>query len=145
MLSNPNFYLYSSLIFFILSINFYSKKNTDKALITFVASIISTAFYYTYSGKQLLSNKKAKDMIKNNKIDYIIDIRTKMEWDLGHHPKAIHIPVSKLKEKTINYSKNKSYLLYCNSGQRARKGAEILKKLGFKKVYYVANTYHKIM
>jgi rhodanese-related sulfurtransferase len=144
MLSNPNFYLYLSLILFLLTINFYS-KNKNKALLTFIASIISTAFYYTYSGKQLLTNKQAKEMIKNNKINYIIDIRTNMEWNLGHHPKAVHMPVSELKNKIKKYSKNKSYLLYCNSGQRARKGAEIMEKLGFKKVYYVPNTYKQIM
>ena len=26
-------------------------------------------------------------------IKYVIDIRTKMEWNLGHYPNAIHTPI----------------------------------------------------
>ena len=140
-----NIFLYSGLLSFIIGIYKFS-NNRKFSIYLFIYCIIAYAFYYTYSGAQLIDNQKAKNMIESNKIDYIIDIRTELEWNLGHHPKALHIPVSKLNSKYLpKNSKNKKFLLYCNSGQRARKGAEILKKQGYNKVYYVANTYKQIM
>lgn len=146
MLQNSNLYFYTCILFFLLSINYYLKKNKNKAVITFVASVISTAFYYSYKDKKLISNKKAKLMIKNNKIDYIIDVRTNEEWNLGHHPKAIHIPLSKLKTEIKKYpKKNKKYLLYCRTGRRARIGAKIMENLDFKNVYYTDKSYNQII
>jgi len=40
--------------------------------------------------------------------------------------------------------KNAGIVTYCNTGQRARSGAERLKALGFKNVYYIDGTYSQI-
>ena len=32
-------------------------------------------------------------------------------------------------------------LVYCNTGQRARRAAEVLRKLGYKNVYYIESSY----
>lgn len=103
--------------------------------------------YYTYSGANLISSKKAKSMIKNNQIKHVIDVRTNIEWNMGHYPRAKHIPVLELNQnnKYLNrMSKNDGILVYCNTGQRARRAAETLKSYGFKNVYYISNTYKSL-
>ena len=49
------------------------------------------------------------------------------------------------KRKINQINKNDGILVYCNTGQRARKAAEKLKKLGFKNVFYIASTYKTIL
>ena len=65
---------------------------------------------------------------------------------MGHYPGALHIPVTELKkEKMPKNSIDKGILVYCNTGQRARRAAETLKELGYNKVYYIAGTYSSII
>lgn len=109
-------------------------------------SIYAFANYYTLSGVNLLEAKEAKRKIKRNDIEYIIDVRSQTEWNMGHYPGALHIPVTELKkEKMPKNSIDKGILVYCNTGQRARRAAETLKALGYNKVYYIAGTYSSII
>lgn len=57
---------------------------------------------------------------------------------------SINIPGKKiskttLKEKEIN--ENDIVITFCNSGTRARQAADKLKKLGYKNVYYIVESY----
>lgn len=109
-------------------------------------SIYAFANYYTLTGIQLIEPNIAKTKISNNEIKLIIDIRTKMEWNIGHYLNAVHIPLGTLNTNSISKEyKNEGILIYCNSGQRARVAAEKLKKYGFSKVYYIPGTYKTII
>ena len=116
------------------------------SIISGIISLISIANYYTLTGIDLISNIEAKTKIKNGEIKVIIDVRTLMEYNLGHYPNALHIPYNKINKNSVNQiNKNDGILVYCNTGQRARKAAEKLKKLGFKNVFYIASPYKTIL
>jgi len=100
---------------------------------------------YTYFGQNLISSEEAKRLIKEGKIKVVIDVRTATEWRMGHYPKALHIPVDKINEKTVTELPKKGLLVYCNTGQRARFAAEKLEGLGFKDVYYIAGLYTSLL
>ena len=111
-------------------------------------SLYAASRYYSLSGTHLLSAEKAKDYIKKGIITHVIDVRTHMEWKIGHHPLAVHIPVSDINRKSLqnnNIYLNEGILVYCNSGQRARYASEKISNLGFMKVYYIDGTYSTIM
>jgi phage shock protein E len=113
-------------------------------LTTSLISILSFLKYYTLSGVNLISSSKAKELIKKGAI--VIDVRTKTEWNIGHYKKALHIPVSEINEKNLSkLNKNKTIVVYCNTGQRARKASEEIKKLGFNKVFYIEGTYKSLI
>ena len=109
-------------------------------------TIYALANYYTLTGVQLIEPDDAKSKILNGEIKLVIDIRTKMEWNLGNYPNAMHIPITELKENSVpNEYKNIGILVYCNTGQRARVAAERLTSYGFNKVFYIAGTYKTLM
>ena len=111
-------------------------------LIIFVLSM----YIYSLSGSKLIIASDAKRLIESGDISQILDIRTKTEYDLGHFPDSIHIPVDKIDKNTVEkLDKNKTTLVYCNTGQRARYAANKLSKLGFKEVVYIDGTYNSIM
>ena len=66
----------------------------------------------------------------------LIDVRTSSEFSEKHHTNAINIDVQNddFKKKISELDKNKSYQVYCRSGRRSGKAAEIMKSLGFKNV-----------
>jgi phage shock protein E len=101
--------------------------------------------YYSLSGTQLISAARAKKMIKSGEIKHVVDVRTKFEWDFGHYPGAVHMPVNVISaERLKKFDKNDGILTLCNSGQRARAGAEKIASFGFKKVYYIDGLYSTI-
>lgn len=103
---------------------------------------------YTYSGKQLVNIETAKQNIKANKYDVVLDVRTKLEYDIGHYPNSIHIPSTSITKQNVEKyipNKNASILVYCNTGQRARYASELLEKLGYKNVQYISGTYKGLL
>jgi rhodanese-related sulfurtransferase len=117
-------------------------------LIGMFYTMFATSRYYSLGGVYLITSTDAKEKIRNGVITHVVDVRTEMEWKMGHHPLATHIPVSDLTKKTIQNSNiyiNEGILIYCNSGQRARYASELLAKYGYKKVFYIDGTYNDIM
>jgi phage shock protein E len=100
---------------------------------------------YTFFGENLISSEEAKRLIKEGKIKKVIDVRTSVEYRAGHYPRALHIPVNKINEKTTSELPKSGLLVYCNTGQRARFAAEKLTELGFKQVYYIAGHYSSLI
>lgn len=122
-----------------------SKAFLYTGIISALYSLYAFASYYTYSGANLISSNIAKQYINNKKITLIIDVRTNTEYNLGHYPNSINIPVSEITKDKLNYPKDTSILVYCNTGQRARKASEIINSFGFTNVYYIAGTYKTII
>jgi rhodanese-related sulfurtransferase len=114
-----------------------------------IASLLYTVYaglkYYAITGKGLITSSRAKQMINNGKINHIIDVRTNTEYNMGHYKGAKNIPVTSLNKKTLGkLNKDSDILVYCNTGQRARRGAEIIRNLGFKNVYYIEGSYKNL-
>jgi len=117
---------------------------------TGIAGAVYTGFaalrYYSLSGTQLISAARAKKMIKSGEIKHVVDVRSKFEWDFGHYPGAVHMPVNVISaERLKKFDKNDGILTLCNTGQRARAGAEKIASFGFKNVYYIDGTYSTIL
>lgn len=66
----------------------------------------------------------------------IVDVRTDPEWALGHYHGAIHIPINKLEEQADGLlDRSRPVVVYCNTGQRSRAGAEKLVAMGYNAKY----------
>jgi rhodanese-related sulfurtransferase len=65
----------------------------------------------------------------------ILDVRTKGEFQSGHLPKSINIPIDKLSQNINKLNKNKSIITCCASGARSASARRILKSNGFEQVY----------
>jgi phage shock protein E len=57
--------------------------------------------YYSLSGTQLISAARAKKMIKSGEIKHVVDVRSKFEWDFGHYPGAVHMPVNVISQRIV--------------------------------------------
>ncbi|MEX2461428.1 MAG: rhodanese-like domain-containing protein [Paenibacillaceae bacterium] len=91
-------------------------------------------FIYTrFAPIRGLKNLKAYDF-KNqlaqstNKI--LVDVREPNEYKGGFIPSALNIPLSQLKSRIGEFSKDKEVYLYCRSGMRSKQAARILHKNG---------------
>jgi len=110
-----------------------------------IVGVLASLTLYTYTGSQYVSPDEAKKLIASGKVKAVLDVRTKFEYDSGHYPGAIHIPVDKINEKSTSILPKKGILVYCNTGQRARFAAEKLERLSFKNLYYIPGHYSSLM
>ena len=88
-----------------------------------------------------INANNAKELIKQNHFDYIIDIRNNKDWNNGHYPGAIHIPFDVFYKQIINYKKDSNFLIYSKNGEFARVVVLFMKKNGFKNVKYLNTNY----
>ena len=66
-----------------------------------------------------------------------IDVRSPGEYQGGHFPNAINVPVSRVKETFQVLVPNKEAIvgLYCHSGNRSGTALSITKELGYSKTF----------
>lgn len=108
--------------------------------VIFFALLITTMLlpYYTAKAYKEIKPVDVKSEINSPMSKMILmDVRTPEEYDSGHINKSINIPIQIFEEeiKAKNYSKNDFIVVYCKSGIRSKKAAQILDSLGFTNVY----------
>ncbi len=95
------------------------------------------AFPYTTIGTD-----EAKRMIDAGVT--IIDVRQQDEWDRGHIPEAMLVPLNGIYSfgkalQDLNLPQDQEVIFTCAMGQRSASASEIAMVAGFKKVYNLAN------
>ena len=75
--------------------------------------------------------------LSNRENAVFLDIREDKEYQGGHIPEAIHIPLSQLSGRVSELGKYKDnpVIAYCRSGNRSNAAGGVLKKNGFESVY----------
>lgn len=74
---------------------------------------------------------------RSKPIDFVVDVRSRIEFWMGHLQGATCIPVDKVAEavpKLDNITKDSRILVYCASGARSAAAAGMLKSLGYRRV-----------
>ncbi len=129
-------------------------------LISLMALLLTVKL--SFSGAELkgINSKEAYKMVMGNSSNtFIVDVRTKAEYEFVGHPDlpngAPNIPlyfypswslnkdfVNKVEER---YRKDNVIITICRSGKRAKAAARILLDAGFKNVLYIADSFEGSM
>lgn len=65
----------------------------------------------------------------------LVDVRTPEEFDTGHIPGAVNIPLQELPGRLGELSKEEPVVLYCRSGNRSTQAARLMQQAGFTGLY----------
>lgn len=78
----------------------------------------------------MIKPEEVKTILDNKDENYIlIDVREDYEFREGHIPGAVNIPLGNI--TTVDYSKDKTLIVYCRSGNRSNQAAIKLKNMGY--------------
>ena len=86
---------------------------------------------------QQISQEEAKEMMDTEEV-IILDVREQSEYDSGHIPGAVLLPVGTIDEATAAAAipaKDSTVLVYCRSGNRSKTAASALAELGYTNLY----------
>lgn len=61
----------------------------------------------------------------------VIDVRTEGEYQMGHLPGAINVPVDQVATAAEGWDPNKTYVIYCATGSRSASAVQTLEAMGF--------------
>lgn len=91
------------------------------------------------AAQDMRAQEVAAELQKDGTKWIIIDVRTPAEFAEGHIKNAHNIDIlSKDFEKHLATLKvDKSYLVYCRTGNRSTKAVEKMEKMGFKKIVHM--------
>ena len=95
--------------------------------------------------KGLVENISWEDL-ENLSTPYVLDARTKREYETGHFKNAINIPVDELRENLDKLNKDNLIYVYCRTGVRSYISCRILTQNGFhvKNILGGYNLYNEI-
>jgi len=74
-----------------------------------------------------------KQLVKNGA--QIIDVRTSGEFNIGHIPGSVNIPLQDLSRNLSKIKKDMPVITCCASGMRSASAKNVLKAKGFAEVY----------
>ena len=102
-----------------------------------VASLLLGCKDGSSSEIKVISPQEVRDAVYDSNPHQLIDVRTLEEFSQGHlkNDQNICVTDSDFEESIAKLDKNQPIYLYCRSGKRSAKAAEILKDLGFKEIY----------
>lgn len=82
---------------------------------------------------QQITQEEAKEMMDTQEV-IILDVREQDEYDSGHIPGAVLLPVGSIDETTaaeVIPEKDSTVLVYCRSGNRSKTASSTLAELGY--------------
>ena len=85
------------------------------------------------TGYRQISQEEAKEMMDTQDV-LILDVREQDEYDSGHIPGAVLLPVGIITEDSaaeVIPGKDTTVLVYCRSGNRSKTAAQALAELGY--------------
>ncbi len=73
---------------------------------------------------------------RNRPIDAVIDVRSKLEFWMGHLDGATNVPVDRLPDGLagLGVGADSHILVYCASGMRSAQAASVLRAAGYRHV-----------
>lgn len=82
-----------------------------------------------------ISETDARTKLKNGAL--LVDVRTPAEFNAGHLPDAINLPLDEIEAKLPRRvkDKNQAVLLHCQSGMRSGIAMKKLKNIGYANVF----------
>ena len=115
-----------------------------------VLFVLSVVFYMYFRISNTvaveISPEQARRNVASGRYDYIVDVRTKAEWDAGHLNQSISIPigtfVTELPQKIPDTDAR--ILFVCRKGIRASAVASMAQKLGYSNVHAMQGNYTEL-
>lgn len=86
---------------------------------------------------QQITQEEAKEMMDTQEV-IILDVREQNEYDSGHIPDAVLLPVGTIDEDTaaaVIPEQDSTVLVYCRSGNRSKTASSALAELGYTNIY----------
>ncbi len=91
--------------------------------------------FFRKSSVKNLSASELNQMVKDGPGLVLVDVREPWEYQQGHVPNTVHIPLGQLPAKWSKLDPQQPTVLICEHGSRSQSAAAFLERNGFTQLY----------
>lgn len=87
-----------------------------------------------------MQTRQLQKLLQSKKAPVVLDVRSGMEYRMGHIPGALHLPLWKIMFRLLGAlpkEKGTALVVVCESGARSQLAGELLRKRGYTAVDYL--------
>jgi rhodanese-related sulfurtransferase/TusA-related sulfurtransferase len=84
-----------------------------------------------------ISNAALLDLVQGAQAPVILDVREEPEFQSGHIPGAVHVPIEEIEERIAALDPSLAYAVVCRSARRSDYACQIMANRGFATVHNV--------
>ena len=97
----------------------------------------------TSSETPTVSLREAADLLVGEAL--FLDVREQGEWDLGHVPDAVHIPLGVLEDRVADElpDRERDVVIYCAHGRRSLAALATLRELGYERSRHLSDGFEE--
>lgn len=96
-------------------------------------SLLSACNTEPAAGKLIISVSEAYELYQDDA--FMLDVRTVEEYQEGHIPGAVLIPLDQLSSRYAELPQDETIVVYCRSGNRSLEAVYFLDSVGFNRVH----------
>ncbi|WP_042223474.1 rhodanese-like domain-containing protein [Oceanobacillus manasiensis] len=111
-------------------------------IIAIVALLVVGVFRY-FRQKNYLKVLTEQQFREGYRKAQLIDVREPQEFDKGHILGSRNIPLTQMKQRLVEMRPDKPVYLYCQSGSRSARAAQLLNKKGYTDIYQLKGGFKK--
>ncbi|PKR86049.1 rhodanese-like domain-containing protein [Heyndrickxia camelliae] len=108
-----------------------------------VVAILAYTLYNYFAQKRIVKTLSEEQFKEGYRKAQLIDVREPNEFDNGHILGARNIPLSQIKMRMKEIRPDKPVYLYCQSGMRSARVAQMLYRKGYKDLYQLQGGFKK--
>ncbi|WP_413063261.1 rhodanese-like domain-containing protein [Siminovitchia sp. 179-K 8D1 HS] len=112
-------------------------------IIVLLGAIIAFSLYNYFQQKKILKTLTEEEFRAGYRKAQLIDVREQKEFEGGHILGARNIPMSQLKMRMKEIRPDKPVYLYCQSGMRSGRAAQMLYRKGYRQLYHLQGGFKK--
>ncbi|WP_051024244.1 MULTISPECIES: rhodanese-like domain-containing protein [Bacillus] len=106
-------------------------------LLVLLVAIIVYTLYNLWATKRAVKTLTQEEFIEGYRKAQLIDVREPNEFEGGHILGARNIPMSQMKTRLKEIRPDKPVYLYCQSGLRSGRAAQLLYKKGYRQLFHL--------
>ncbi|WP_153123536.1 rhodanese-like domain-containing protein [Peribacillus tepidiphilus] len=102
-----------------------------------VFAILAYSAFTWWQQRRVVKTLTQEEFIEGYRKAQLIDVREPNEYNAGHILGARNIPLSQLKSRLKEIRPDKPVYLYCQSGIRSGRAAQMLHRKGYRQLYHL--------
>jgi rhodanese-related sulfurtransferase len=112
-------------------------------IIIIIVVVLAYTLYNYFSQKRVVKTLSEQEFKEGYRKAQLFDVREANEFDNGHILGARNIPLSQLKMRMKEIRPDKPVYLYCQSGLRSGRVAQMLYRKGYRDLYQLQGGFKK--
>ena len=115
--------------------------DTASTILIVIVALFLVIKLFGFLGRLGIKQISSRDLDQKKGM-MLLDVRSNKEYEQGHIPGAVHVPLSDIGNKVKKLKKDKELVVYCRNGSQSIWAIKRLMGMGYKNLYNLRGGYN---